>query len=98
MTKSTKNDDFSDDDLQCPCCDYFTFTEKFSYDICPICFWEEDGLDIDNIEQHSGPNHLSIKEARLNFKKYGACDKSMIKNVISVSERKKYKLVIRKVS
>ena len=29
---------------ECPCCGFYTFDEKpnGSYDICPVCFWEEE--------------------------------------------------------
>ena len=28
----------------CPCCSYYTFEEKPSgtYYICPVCYWEDD--------------------------------------------------------
>lgn len=83
------------DELQCPCCDYFTLGERAGYEICPICFWEDDGIDLDDIDEHSGSNHISLREGRNNFEKFGACDSSMIKNVLTESERQKFKLVNR---
>lgn len=79
-------------ELQCPCCDYFTLAERGGYDICPICFWEDDGGDLDNLDEHSGPNHITLREGRRNFEKFGACDSTMVKNVISQSLREKFKL------
>src|SRR5579885_3179586 len=29
----------------CPCCGYKTLDERGGYDICPVCFWEDDGQD-----------------------------------------------------
>lgn len=26
----------------CPCCGYRTLNERGAYDICPVCFWEDD--------------------------------------------------------
>ena len=26
----------------CPCCGYLTLNERGAYDICPVCFWEDD--------------------------------------------------------
>ncbi len=76
---------------QCPCCDYISLPERWTYLICPICFWEDEyGIDVDNIDEISWPNHISLREARENFKDFWACDKNMIKNVISIEERKKY--------
>jgi hypothetical protein len=27
---------------KCPCCGYHTLKAKGKYDICPVCFWEDD--------------------------------------------------------
>lgn len=79
-------------ELQCPCCDYFTLSKRGEYDICPICFWEDDGLDIDQPDQYSGPNHKTLREGRKDFERYGACDSSMTKHVIDITERNKFNL------
>ncbi|WP_243472115.1 CPCC family cysteine-rich protein [Winogradskyella sp. MH6] len=78
-------------ELQCPCCDYYTLSERGVYDICPICFWEDDAIDITELDKHSGPNHITLREGRLNFEKYGACDSTMVKNVIPKNHRKRFK-------
>ena len=26
----------------CPCCGFLTLDERGGYDICPVCFWEDD--------------------------------------------------------
>ena len=81
--------------LQCPCCDYFTLNERRSYEICSVCFWEDDGLDINNLEKHSGPNHQTLKEGRANFLAFGACDEQSKKNVVSKKKREQYKVLVR---
>ncbi len=78
-------------ELQCPCCDYFSLGERGGYEICPICFWEDDGIDLGNIDEHSGPNHISLRQGRQNFEQFGACDSTMVKNVLTESERQKFK-------
>ena len=30
----------------CPCCGYKTLNEKGGYDICPICFWEDESFNL----------------------------------------------------
>lgn len=50
---------------QCPCCNYYTLVESASYNICPICNWEDDGT-ID-LSKHSGPNHTTLERGRQNF-------------------------------
>lgn len=76
---------------QCPCCDYFTLPERGSYLICPVCFWEDDGQDFDRADEPSGPNHgITLRSARENFLQFGACEKTMVRNVIPASERSQY--------
>lgn len=53
----------------CPCCRYITLPTRGGYDICPVCFWEDDGQD-DPVadEVWGGPNYeLSLTAARANF-------------------------------
>lgn len=64
----------------CPCCLQLTLDERGGYDICPVCFWEDDGDwdDLNDDVMRGGPNHgLTIIEGRANFAKYGACEPSM---------------------
>ena len=50
--------------------------ERSSDDICPSCFWEDDGQDdVDTDDIRGGPNRLlSLTQARHNFRTFGACD------------------------
>lgn len=61
---------------QCACCDYFTLPQRGQYDIGPVCFWEDSGQDLDALDTHSGPNDLTLREARANFARLGACDET----------------------
>lgn len=67
--------------LSCPCCNYETLVQRGEYDICPVCFWEDDGNN--NPSRYSGPNHMTLSEGRRNFEKYGACSKEEAKLVAS---------------
>jgi hypothetical protein len=53
----------------CPCCGYPTLSERGGYDICPICYWEDDGQDDETADPVlGGPNSdYSLTEARRNF-------------------------------
>src|SRR5271167_5264900 len=55
--------------FQCPCCDHFTLDEVGTYDICPVCFWEDDGT---TGEHGFSPNGVSLSEGQENFKTLGA--------------------------
>lgn len=48
----------------CPVCGYLTLDERSVYDICLICFWEDDGDDDFESERISGPNHMTLTEGR----------------------------------
>ena len=59
----------------CPCCGYATLSEVGRYEICDICYWEDDGQDDPNEgENWGGPNSLSLIEARFNVLTVGAND------------------------
>lgn len=53
----------------CPCCGYPTLDERGGYDICTLCFWEDDGQDDHNADLVlGGPNaDCSLAEARSNW-------------------------------
>ena len=73
----------SEKKYKCPCCGFRTLTERGGYEICPVCFWEDDGQDDhDADEVRGGPNSaLSLTQARENFQTLGACEKRCVPNV-----------------
>jgi len=68
---------------KCFCCGYYTFEENviMNHDICPVCFWENDGSGINTPSSCTGPNRVSLNEARENFKSFGASDKIALEAV-----------------
>lgn len=65
----------------CPCCGYKTLHSKHDYDICPICFWEDDSIQFDDIDCAGGANDISLRQAQKNYIKFGACQRDMLKHV-----------------
>lgn len=66
--------------LPCPCCGWRTIVAHGKYDICRVCFWEDDGTrDPDAL---SGPNHMSLREARANFERLGAMREDFVQYVL----------------
>lgn len=59
--------------FRCPCCGFPTLDEQGSFDICTICWWEDDGQDdLHADEIWAGPNgELSLSEARANVRDHG---------------------------
>jgi hypothetical protein len=69
--------------ITCYCCGYKTLTEgPGEYDICPVCFWEDDGKGFIGSNEPSSANHgLRLSEAQTNFVKYGAASPNHKDNV-----------------
>jgi hypothetical protein len=69
--------------FRCPCCGSLTLDEQGGYDICPVCFWEDDGQgDHDADVVKGGPNGtLSLAKARANYRAFGACEERFIDKV-----------------
>jgi hypothetical protein len=61
---------------RCPCCGCRTLTERGGFELCPVCFWEDDGQDeADAATVRGGPNgSLSLRAAQANFRDIGASD------------------------
>jgi hypothetical protein len=61
---------------RCPCCKFKTLYGRGQDEICPVCFWHDDGQDEDEAEKvWGGPNKsLSLREAQANFAEIGAVD------------------------
>ena len=68
-------------EYKCPCCGFYTFNEQpnGNYDICPVCFWEDDPIQLEDPSYEGGANKVSLFQARINYKEFGACEKEMIK-------------------
>lgn len=66
----------------CPCCGYKEFGEPpGSYEICRICGWEDDLVQVYYPHQAGGANECNLIEAQVNFVQFGACERAMSKNV-----------------
>lgn len=58
----------------CPCCGYRTMSgAPGSCDICPVCWWEDDILQLRWPHLASGANKVSLIEGQRNFAHTGAC-------------------------
>jgi hypothetical protein len=54
----------------CRCCGYLTLSRYGFYDICAVCYWEDDPTTIFEAGESPGgpgPNHISLSEGRRNF-------------------------------
>ncbi len=75
--------------FQCACCDHFSLDDG-DWEICPACFWEDDGLGISEPDEESGRNHITLRQARANFSAFDACNRRLLPKVIAVEDRVRY--------
>lgn len=64
----------------CPICGKHTFPEYDSYEICPICGWEDDGLQYKRPDYAGGANPLSQNEYRKQWQERQAKSKGDAQN------------------
>ena len=67
----------------CPCCGFLTLSEGTheTFEICPICNWEDDDVQFKNPDFQGGANSESLNEAKRNYKKFGAISIKFIHEV-----------------
>jgi hypothetical protein len=61
--------------LQCPCCDNFTVDsdDEVIVDICDVCFWKYDAIAHEHPDRNIGENHISLTQAKENYRQFGVC-------------------------
>ncbi|GGG06126.1 MULTISPECIES: CPCC family cysteine-rich protein [Cysteiniphilum] len=69
----------------CPCCGFLTYDDEpnGTFEICPVCFWEDDDTQNKDPKYCGGANKISLEEARQNFVKYGAINLNLVNSVRS---------------
>jgi hypothetical protein len=69
--------------FRCPCCRFKTLHGRGQDEICPVCYWQDDGQDESDTEVIlGGPNkHLSLRQAQEQFKRIGAVDELLLQYV-----------------
>lgn len=56
----------------CPCCGHQTLTEgPGAYDLCPVCYWEDDGCHEDDAASLEGPNGITLAEGQRRYRRHG---------------------------
>jgi hypothetical protein len=83
---------------QCDCCDYFSLRAGEESEVCAVCFWTRDTSWVAEAGKPSLANQgLTLREARQNFAAFGACAPQWKGNVLSPSERKKFRYAARSI-
>jgi len=65
----------------CPICGYYTVDAPRDWDICPICFWEDDVRPTEGGRTTSPANRgMSMATAQANFVLFGAVERHFLLN------------------
>jgi hypothetical protein len=75
-TGSHRPDYEPDPRFACPCCGFLTLRsgESGSYEICKVCYWEDDQQQLHNPDLGGGANAVSLNEARETFGREGVSE------------------------
>ena len=67
----------------CACCLNYTLKEEpnGSYEICEVCYWEQDNVQERDENYTGGANKLSLKDSKKNYKAFGAIELRFKTNV-----------------
>jgi hypothetical protein len=72
----------------CPSCGYLIFDEgPGSDEICKICFWQDDNIDLEKMYKAWGSNKVSLEEGQKNFERIGAVEERFVDQVCPVSSK-----------
>lgn len=52
----------------CPVCGKYVFDNDNSFDICPFCGWEDDGIQLSDPNYDGGANDLSLNQYKEEYK------------------------------
>lgn len=67
----------------CPCCGFLTLSEQppGTFEICPVCRWEDDDVQYRDPSYEGGANTISLDQARANFLAIGAMNNESLEFV-----------------
>ncbi|MFC4214787.1 CPCC family cysteine-rich protein [Pseudophaeobacter arcticus] len=66
--------------LPCHCCNCLTICARGRYEICAVCFWEDDPGQTPEFDE-GGANPIGLAQARKNYQMIGACEPKMLPHV-----------------
>ncbi len=67
--------------FKCSCCNNFTLESKppGTFEICPVCYWEDDNVQFEDPDYEGGANEVSLNRARENYIKTGVSSEKYLK-------------------
>jgi hypothetical protein len=71
----------------CVCCGHLTLDEPpGSFDICPVCFWEDDAVQLRWPDWPGGANRPCLIEGQRTYRQLGACEERLLPHVRSATD------------
>jgi hypothetical protein len=63
----------------CPCCGYKSLPRPAdgTYELCLVCWWENDQVQLRDPDYEGGANEPSLRQAQRNFIEFGTSDKDL---------------------
>jgi hypothetical protein len=52
-----------------------------TFDLCPVCFWEDDPVQFDDHNYEGGANIVSLRGAQQNFREFSASERQFVEKV-----------------
>ena len=66
----------------CPCCGYLVFSEPpGSFEVCPICYWEDDHVQLRYVNWAGGANQPNLIDGQRTYAAVGAMDTRSVSSV-----------------
>lgn len=69
----------------CPCCHFRTLLMRHTYEVCPVCFWEDD--ETTREDEYSPGNAMTLRQARSTYAEIGVVDPSIADFRVEEPER-----------
>ncbi|PVM84705.1 hypothetical protein DDF62_21595 [Caulobacter radicis] len=70
--------------MACACCGYVGLAGRGDYEICRICFWEDDPFQFADPTSGGGANPPSLVEAQRSYAEHGVSELRFASNVRKV--------------
>lgn len=65
---------------QCPVCRCYTLEVRYDWEICPVCFWEDDVHEVGRDPVSPANRGMRLSRARENYLTLGAIDERCVEH------------------
>lgn len=72
------------ENFQCKCCGNNSLSElpNGTFEICEICFWEDDIAQSEDLNFEGGANSVSLNKAKENYQNFGISNPNLLTNMV----------------